>query len=141
MAGQFQICGLTLALTDVRDNSLQRWIIGLFTSPSGPAVLTCDEDDFIPPTWDGYDGQDPTPWGPIIHPEDADYVQTDSVMMTFAVDSDPGGQTIYGWWAYDPDADFHQRVRAYELFDPPITPVEGVPFYLVVRVIHRNCTE
>lgn len=139
MSSKWSICGERLALEDMVAGDMQNWEIGLLAADPALAASSCDETLITQPTWSGYAPQSPLPWGSVGTTVDGLRAYVDSAVMFFPVDSDPGSEVIYGWFAYDPAAPTNEQLRVYQVFDSPVTPVEGVPFVLVARVITKNC--
>lgn len=134
-------CGLSAAAEDLRgeDAMLGRLRIALLVDHEITGITDCDEDHITEPSWDGYARADPNPWGSVTLVEEDEQAQVTSALLEFAVDSDPGSEEIVGWAAIVADAPTGERLWAYEIFDSPVTPEEGTPYLLVVRVRVRNC--
>lgn len=143
MPAQWKTCGLVAALDALRPDSgyLGNMLIGLFVNDATLTVTDCDEDTFTEPTWDGYAKQVAKPWAAAEIPAGQEYARSNSALLEFPVNSDPGAEVIYGWFAYDDARPAGSRVAFCEKFDTPETPVEGEPFFLVARVILKNCEE
>lgn len=143
MGAEFVRCGLNGALQQVRASELDTWSIGLITDPaSGPPLTDCDESVFTEPSWTGYARQDPNPWGTVTTlASDGISAYVDSAVLIFPVESDPGAEVVYGWFSTTSSEPTGEALRAFDYFDSPVIPTEGLPIVILVRIIHRNCAE